>query len=562
MAPRAPRPAAAALALLLAGAGAAAGCAPRAAPVHYAAGPAGPGGPRRGGHAVFVREEDPDYIDPALSYGTYSAPVTEAVFHTLLDYAHAPGPAGARVVPDLAVSLPAIREGGTLYAFRVRPDARFGAPLHRHITAADFQYAIERLFRVSSPGVDFFRHIVGAADVLAGRTRTLAGVTARGDSLYVRLTAPDPVFLEILAMPFTAPMPREIADRYAGNLSQHSVATGPFQVAEFTPRRRLLLVRNPDYCGTPAWLDTFELRLGVTASNAVAQIRKGQVDGGFFEVPPADCARLRHDPAWSPQLMISDALNTEYLWFDVRRPPFDDARVREAVAWAVDRRALLKVYSGLGETAGEFLPPGIPAARRLGRYAGPDPARARALLAAAGHPHGFATTLYGWTTEPGPRELTVIQQQLAAVGIRAALDLSEAISYTSMASDTSRHVPFGIYLWNADYPDPSNFFDTLLNGHRITALNNQNLSMLDDPRLNGMIEEAMRTPDDSLRVRRWHAVEDRVMDLLPVVPLVHYHESRLYSPRLGGWYHHITRLLRLDDLYLKAPSPPPALAAR
>src|SRR5204863_4997334 len=132
-----------------------------------------------------------------------------ALFHTLNDYAGEPGPAGARMVPDLA-DLPAIREGGTLYCFRVRPEARFGAPLHRHITAADFKYAIERLFRVNSPGVAFYRHVVGAADVLAGRAKALSGVIARGDSLYVRIEAPDPTFADILAMPFTAPVPPEI----------------------------------------------------------------------------------------------------------------------------------------------------------------------------------------------------------------------------------------------------------------------------------------------------------------------------------------------------------------
>src|SRR5207247_4788726 len=66
------------------------------------------------------------------------------------------------------------------------PVSRFGAPLHRHITAADFKYSIERLFQVASPAINFYRHIVGADSVLAGRATTLPGVIARGDSLYIR----------------------------------------------------------------------------------------------------------------------------------------------------------------------------------------------------------------------------------------------------------------------------------------------------------------------------------------------------------------------------------------
>ena len=549
--PRELAPIALALALALAGGACVGGRSASSFPPGASSG----GPPRRGGHVVFVREEDPDYIDPALSYGTYSAPCTEAIFHTLLDYANESGPAGARLVPDLAESLPELRDGGTLYCFRVRASARFGAPLHRHITAADFKYAIERLFRVNSPGVNFYRHIVGADRVLAGKGSDLPGVLARGDSLYVRITSPDPVFLQILSMTFTAPIAREVEQRFPHAMSQHAVATGPFQVAEFTPRRRLLLVRNPDYWGMPAWLDTFEMRLGVTSSNAVALIRRGLADGGSFEVPPADFSRLKRDPFWSHQVGIADGLNTEYLFMNVRMKPFNDVRVRQAVAWALDRRAVLKVYAGKAAVAGEFTPLGMPGVVPLGRYAGPDVARARRLLREAGYPNGFSTKLFGWTTEPGPRELGVIQQQLAEVGIRAELELSEAISYTSMAADTSRHVPFGIYSWTADYVDPSNFFDTLLNGHRITPLNNNNLSLFDDPHVNELIERAMVTADDSTRVRLWQRVDREVMDLVPVVPLIHVYESRLFGPRLGGWYRHITRILKLESLYVKSAPP-------
>jgi peptide/nickel transport system substrate-binding protein len=519
-------------------------------------------GPRtRGGHLVLVREEDPDFLDPALSYGVYSAPMVQSVFRSLIDYAHVPGPAGAALVPDLAESLPDIREGGTLFCFRVRKDARFGAPLHRHITAQDFRYALQRLFRVNCPGVTFYRHIVGAEAVLAGQSTDLAGVIARGDSLYIRIEKPDPVFPYLLALAFTAPIPEDVDRRWPHAFSQHTVSCGPYEVAEFTPRRRIMLVRNPEYCGTPAWIDTIEIRFGVTSANAVALIRRGVVDGGFFEVPGAEYARLKRDPLWGRQIQLADGLNTEYLWMNVRKKPFNDPRVRQAVAWALNRRAVLKVWSGKGEIAGEFLPPGMPGVSRLGRYLTPDPERAKALLRDAGYPNGFVTKLYGWTTEPGPRELTVVQEQLAEIGIRAQLDLGETAGYTTMASDTSRHIPFGVYSWYADYVDPSNFFDTLLNGHRIEPRENQNLSLFDDAAVNAEIERAMSTVNDSARMAIYRHVDEMVMDESPVVPMIHVHESRIYNPRVGGWYRHVTRILKLEDLYLKPPRAPIAGAS-
>jgi ABC-type transport system substrate-binding protein len=547
-------PAALSLALALA----LCGCRAAAVGPAYVPGSALDGARQRGGHIVLVREEDPDFLDPALSYGVYTYPMDGAVFRSLIGYAHAPGPAGGELVPELAESLPDVREGGTLYCLKIRANARFGAPLHRHITAADMRYSIRRLFRVNCPGVTFYRHIVGAEDMLAGRDSALAGVIARGDSLYIRITRPDATFKYLLAMPFMSPIPSEVDLRWPNAFSQHTVATGPYQFAEFVPRRHAMLVRNPDYWGTPAWIDTIEIRFNIPSSSAVAMIKRGLVDGGFFEVPAADFARLRTDSLWRPQLDLADGLNTDYLWMNVHMKPFDDVRVRQAVAWALDRRAILKMWSGKGEIAGEFLSPGMPGVQRLHRYDGPDTARARALLRAAGYPNGFSTTLYGWLFEPSPRELALMQQQLAAVGIRARLDLGETAGYTSMAGDTTRHIPFGIYSWFADYVDPSNFFDTLLNGDRIEPRHNQNLGLFDDSQVNHAIEHAMTIADDAERARAYTAIDQRVMDLAPVVPTIHIHDSRLYNPRLGGWYRHVTHILNLEDLYLKQPLAPAA----
>ena len=241
------------------------GCkAARVATYTPGAGATGDAAPRTGGHVVFCREEDPDYLDPALTYGSYTAPLVEGIFRGLLEYADAPGPPGTQLVPELATSLPDVREGGTLYAFRVRPDAKFGSPLHRHITAMDFKYGFERQFRLGGPGVGFYTNVIGAQAMLEQKDTTMAGVVARGDSLYFRLVHPDPIFATLLALTFTAPVPREIDARWPNAFTQHAVSSGPLEVAEFTPRRRVVLVRNPDYCGPPALLDTFELRLGVT----------------------------------------------------------------------------------------------------------------------------------------------------------------------------------------------------------------------------------------------------------------------------------------------------------
>lgn len=534
------------------------GCARRADTLFASYTPGPDGTPRRGGKIVLTREEDPDYLDPALSYGLYTAPLIEVLHRTLLEYDDLPGEAGAQFHPEIAESMPDLRENGTLYCFKIRKDARFGAPVGRHITAADFKYSIERLFKVASPGLTFYTSIVGADRVLAGRDSIIPGLIARGDSLYVRLSKPDPVFLHVFTMSFTAPVPREVAEKYPHEFSQHMVATGPYAVAEFIPRRRLVMVRNPDYFGKPAWADTVELRLGVSSSNACALIRRGQVDGGMFEVPPGEFAEFQTDSLWAKQVMIADGLNTHYLFMNTHVKPFDDVRVRQAVCWSLDHDALIKMYAGKAESAGEFLPHGMPGMTPLHRYEHRDVARAKRLLAEAGYPNGFKTTLYGWTVEPGPRMLTMMQEQLADAGIHVDLDLGETVGYTSMAADTTNRVALGIYSWNADYVDPSNFFSTLLDGRRITPANNNDLSMFDDAATDALMDRAAAEAEPVRRAAYWKQVDERIMDLAPVAVFLHQLESRFWSPRVGGWYRHVTRILKIEDLYVKAPSPAPA----
>ena len=142
------------------------------------------------------------------------------------------------------------------------------------------------------------------------------------------------------------------------------------------------------------------------------------------------------------------------------------------------------------------------------------------------------------------------------MGIRARLELTEGAGYWPMVNDTSNRIPFGYYGWVADYVDASNFFDTLLNGKRITAIHNNNVSMFDDSLVNRRIEEAMETRDDSVRARMWRDLDRVIMDRAPIATTVHPLESRVYSLRLGGWYRHVTRVLKLESLYLKRRSRP------
>jgi peptide/nickel transport system substrate-binding protein len=269
------------------------------------AGPAQDSGPRKGGKIILLSQNGPDYLDPGLAYLSTSWEILPAVYNGLLTYVKAAGAEGIDLIPDLAAEMPVISLDGRTYTFVVKDDVSFGPPLNRQVRAADFKYSIERLFKLNSPGVGFYMNIEGAREMSRGEADHIRGIQVSGDSLTFHLKEPDAVFLNKLAMPFTYVVPREVAQGHPQDYSQHSVATGPYMVAKYVPRRRIILVRNPNYRGQEGYADTLEIQLGANTLNAVAKIKKDQADLLLDVLPPSEIPRLKGDPRFRNRLKIS-----------------------------------------------------------------------------------------------------------------------------------------------------------------------------------------------------------------------------------------------------------------
>jgi ABC-type oligopeptide transport system substrate-binding subunit len=147
---------------------------------------------------------DLDSIDPALAYVNTSWQYEYATCLKLLNYADAEGPAGARPVPDAAVSLPTVSPDGLTYTFSIRDGLRFSPPSGELVDAETFKHAIERVLApaMASPGVPQFRDIAGAQAVIDGNATTVSGIVADGQTLTITLIAPRPDFLDRIATPF------------------------------------------------------------------------------------------------------------------------------------------------------------------------------------------------------------------------------------------------------------------------------------------------------------------------------------------------------------------------
>ena len=508
-------------------------------------------GPRRGGRIIVLSQNGPDYLDPGLAYLTTSWEILSAVNNSLLTYRRAGGAEGLELIPDLAAAMPRISPDGRRYTFVMRDDVRFGPPLSRTVTAADMKYSLERLFRLNSPGVGFYTNIAGSQRMSSGQADHIEGITVSGDTLTFQLKEPDATFLNKLAMPFASAVPPEVAESHPQDYSRHHVATGPYRIERYVPRRRIILVRNPHYTGREGYADTLEIQLGGNTLNAIAKIKKGQADLSLDTLPPSELPRLKRDPGYRERLRISPIGTLYYVFMNVRMKPFDDLQVRQAVCYAIDKRALVKVWSGQGVAANEILPPEFPAFQPLNLYPGPDLARAEELLAEAGYPDGFKVDFYSQNTDPWPRVCEVIQAQLRQVGIRTRIRLFDYSVYYQFIGRPAEEVPMGLSGWYQDYPDPSNFIDVLFNGDRITEVHNNNVSHYDNPEVNRLIAETLRSMDPELRTENWRRLDRMITDDAPIVPYLHLTNHAFVSRRLGGYLYHPSAGTMLTLLYIK-----------
>jgi YVTN family beta-propeller protein len=427
---------------------------------------------------------DVDYLDPALGYTPLAFQILHATCAQLVNYPAEPGAAGSRPIPELAEGLPRVSRGGRHYTFTIRRGFRF-APTGEPVTAASMKYSIERTLhpRMRSP-----------AGILAG---DIAGVTASGRRLTIRLTRPSTSLLARLALPFFCAVPIGTPIEPAGLRKVPS--GGPYYVAVHAPGDEIVLRRNPDYPGfRPRWPD--EIRITVSAGQAasVERVEGGEVDWTpiWSNARTVRRLRARYGPG-SPaaksgrqRLFGTEELQLDQLIFNTSRAPFSSARLRRAVNYALDRRALARqgLYTNLpASPTDQYLPPTMPGFRDARIYPfEPDLTRARRL--AGGQRH--SVVLYSESTPTHLRFAEIVKANLRAIGIDVEIRKLGVSIYARLARLGE---PFDMALvgWVADYPDPFDFLGQL-DGRTIGPGHNINQAYFDDPDYNRRLDAAMR----------------------------------------------------------------------
>jgi peptide/nickel transport system substrate-binding protein len=465
---------------------------------------------------TFRIASGPRDIDPALALDDIMLPACG----TLMGYPSRPPPAGLRLRPELADGPPVVSRNGKTYTFTVRRDARFsdGTP----VTARAFARALERI-RVPEMRSEL---VLDFADVREVRTD--------GRTLIFRLKRRAPAFLErttaLCAVPPSLP-----ADPEGAKAPLPSAA--PYFAAEFVPGERLVLERNRFYRGKRLFhVERFVIDLDVAQGAMVDAVARGDYD---FATVNQTTGSARSD-----ELVRRYGINREQYWIvpgaglrlfhlNTSRPLFrNNARLRQAVNFAVDRRALVRELGARGgRPTDQYLLPTTPGYRdaRIYPLEGPDLRRARAL--ARGHTRGGKVVLYTPSPAVPVAASQVVQRNLRAIGLEVEIrQFPAAVAFDRMLAPGE---PFDIGYIGYFGRNDGTFLDLLFHGRTIGKLGSANRSHFDSEVYNALLDQVSSMSGEA-RYRAYGELDVRISrDAAPAIPWAAVNAVAFVSARVG-----------------------------
>ena len=488
--------------------------------------------PVHGGVLTQGFKDDLATLDPAIGYDWNNWPAEKMVFDGLLDYDQ-----GTTIVPRLAAALPTISNGGRTYTFTLRHGVRFQNG--REVTSDDVVYTITRVLdpKTKSPGQSFYLGIAGAQEMANGKAKTVTGIQAV-DRYTVRftLTQPDLTFENVMAMNFAFIVPMEVVAKEGANFGHAPLGTGPFTLQQWVPGQKVVFVRNAHYfiSGMP-YLDGVTFLIGLDPSVALLRLQSGQLDMLADPIPGADFVRIKNDSQYADQLVRYVQPETTYITLNTQIAPFNNVKVRQAVNMAIDKVRVVRIVNGRGVVANQILPPLMPGYDPSYQGYAYDPAKAKALLAQAGYPHGFSTQLYVLNTDPQPRIAQSFQHDLAAIGVNVSIVPLASATLIDQAS-TPKKAPMvwsGGEGWLQDFPDPSDFYGPVLSCDSAVQ-GGWNWPFFCDKSLDAKAVALKAMADRNARLAGYRALYRQVMAEAPWVPVVNNVQYVMHSAHIHG----------------------------
>ena len=514
---------------------------------------AGGGGGAQGGTLETVAAAAPSGSpDPQVNYTLQEWQLLIISHDGLVAFARKAGKAGTKLVPDLAESIPKPTNGGKTWAFKLRSGIKFSNG--QKLTGNDVKATFERLFKIgNSPNAGSWYNVIQGADACIKTPKTCSlsqGIKVNGDTVTFNLTTADPEWLDKLAVPFAFILP---ASTPAKNVNIPPPGTGPYKWVQYAPSTQMKLDRNTFFKewsaeaqpkGNP---DTIIQKFGLTHEAQVTAVENNTADW-MFDQPPAD--RLGElSSKYASRVHVNPLTAVWYFAFNVREAPFNNLKARQAVNYATDRNALVKVYGGpkLAVPTCQILPPNFPGYQPYcpytknpgsGKWTAPDLTKARQLVAQSGTKG--ASVKVNTTTNTVDKGLGLyFVGLLNSLGYKATLQaLSPDIQYPYIQN--SKNKPqFAFSTWYQDYPAASDFLDILLGCGSFHPNSNSspNIAEFCNKGIQAKMDNAgkvgITNPDSANKI--WAQVDKETTDQAPWVSMFNPKYIDVLSDRVKGY---------------------------
>ncbi len=504
-----------------------------------ALGVAAPAVAQPAGTLVVGLVAEPVNLDPAQVTDLNSNRVGRRIAETLVTFPEE----STQIVPGLAESW-VVSKDGLRYTFKLRKGVSFhdGTPLD----AEAVKFSIDRQINPEHPFNKLGKYPF--ANFFFGNIKAVEVV----DPLTVEFVLKEPraSFLAVLTAGAASIVSPTAVRKYGQDYALTPVGTGPFKYASWDRGQRVVLEKNPSYWRFPVKLDRVIYRPIVEDQARLTELLTGALDL-IVGTPPDYVGQLEANPKVT--LLKQVGAHVWYLGINNQKKPYDDKRVRQALNYAVNKDAIVRdVLKGTGSlSVGPVLPKTWGADGGLKPYPY-DPERAKKLLAEAGYPGGFTTTL--WVPESGsgmqsPVAMsTVIQSNLKAVGVNVSLQTMEWGAY--LAKLRSKEQELFALSWMAGNEDPDMVMYPLLHSSQWTP-HGPNRALYKNEKFDEILHQARLTTDEKKRADLYRQAQRILVDDAPWIFIDHEIQTAAHAKRVQGFKLHPSFDLRVETISLR-----------
>nr|WP_241264079.1 ABC transporter substrate-binding protein [Bowmanella dokdonensis] len=487
---------------------------------------------------IYCSEGSPVTFNPQLDIsGTTADAAAHQIYDRLLEF----DSQTSKIVPALASSW-LVSDDGLTYTLQLRKDVTFHSTEYfqptRLFNADDVLFSINRWrlsthpFHAVSGGTYPYFESLGLQEMVEEVNRI------NGYRVEIKLKKPDSSFLATLATDFSVMLSQEYADQLmaAGDpdsIDTLPIGTGPFKFERFRKNNYIRYQRHPDYWDGPAHQKHLIFDITPSSSMRLAKLITGECDVIAF--PAQTELKVVEE---RPDLVLEEkpGLNVGFWAFNTNKPPFDDERVRRALAMAIDKNTLLDaVYFDSAVAAKGLIPPTSWAYDESQKEVHYNPVMARQLLDEANIPAGFSMDIWAMPVEraynPNATKMAeLIQSYLQRVGIRANIVSYEWATFRRLLRQGMHDsVLIG---WSADNADPDNFYRPLLSCSAIASGTNR--AGWCNPAYDDLIDEALRYTEEEIRQYYYQQANDILSAQMPLVPIAHAYRFQAYRRGITG----------------------------